>query len=163
MESKYSVDFNIDRKSKVIRVEKTYAVPLEKVWRAWTNGEVLDQWWAPKPWKAVTKAMDFREGGQWLYSMEGPDGEKHWSKSVYKSINNLSSFEAIDTFCDENGNNDPTFAASYWYVSFKTIDTKTLVAINIRFETSADLEEILEMGFKEGFEAGLGNLEKYLK
>lgn len=163
MESNHSADFDIDRENKVIRVQKTYAAPLEKVWDAWTKREIIDQWWAPKPWKAVTKTMDFREGGQWLYCMEGPRGEQSWGKATFKSINNLNSFEVVDRFSDENGIDNNELPTLYWKITFKTIDTKTVVTTEIKFDTLSDLDKILEMGFKEGFEGGLGNLEEYLE
>ena len=47
-------------------VVRQFDAPVEQVWRAWTESELLDQWWAPLPWKAKTKKMDFREGGSWL-------------------------------------------------------------------------------------------------
>lgn len=107
--------------------------------------------------------MDFREGGQWLYSMRGPNGEEAWSKASYKSINNLKSFESVDTFCDENGIDNNEFPILYWHSTFKTIENKTIVNIEIKFDTSSELNEIIEMGFKEGFTDALDNLEEYLK
>ncbi len=77
------------------------------VWRTWTEAEFLNRWWAPKPWKTETKTMDFRVGGRWLYSMNGPDGEKHWCKAEYTVISTPNMFQAWDAFCDEQGNELP--------------------------------------------------------
>lgn len=63
-----------DAANKKLIVVREFDAPLAEVWKAWTDSSILDQWWAPKPWKAKTKTMDFREGGTWLYSMVGPDG-----------------------------------------------------------------------------------------
>ena len=60
-----------DAANKKLIVVREFDAPLEEVWKAWTEKDLLDQWWAPKPWKAKTKTMDFREGGIWLYSMVG--------------------------------------------------------------------------------------------
>ncbi len=48
-------------------ITREFAGTVEDVWKAWTDPKLLDQWWAPKPWKAETKSMDFREGGRWVY------------------------------------------------------------------------------------------------
>lgn len=69
------MSFSIDKKNRKISVEREYNAPVDRVWSAWT--ERPDKWWAPKPWKARTKGMDFREGGYWLYAMQGPEGEEH--------------------------------------------------------------------------------------
>ena len=70
------MNFTVDKANKKINVERAFAAPLKKAWAAWTQAELLDQWWAPKPWKAQTKSMDFKVGGRWIYSMTGPDGTK---------------------------------------------------------------------------------------
>ena len=93
-----------DPSGKKLIVKRRFNAPLEQVWKAWTESSLLDQWWAPKPWKAKTKTMDFREGGFWLYAMEGPDGNNIWSRLDYRKIIPKKSFTATDAFCDENGN-----------------------------------------------------------
>ncbi|HYG14458.1 MAG TPA: SRPBCC domain-containing protein, partial [Bacteroidia bacterium] len=77
MKNNLLMDFNVDKANRKIKVTREFAAPLSQVWEAWTNSQVLDQWWAPKPWKAKTKTMNFTEGGYWLYAMVGPEGEEH--------------------------------------------------------------------------------------
>ena len=52
-----------DLPNKKITVTRHFNAPLDQVWKAWTESELLDQWWAPKPFKAETKFMDFKVGG----------------------------------------------------------------------------------------------------
>jgi len=66
--------FSKDLKTNKLTVIRSFDAPLELVWQAWTESEILDQWWAPKPYRAETKTMDFSEGGRWLYCMVGPTG-----------------------------------------------------------------------------------------
>ncbi|MCE7060832.1 SRPBCC domain-containing protein [Dyadobacter sp. CY343] len=162
MKSNVVMNFNVDKENKKIKVEREFDAPVTKVWAAWTEKELLDQWWAPKPWKARTKTMDFREGGHWLYAMVGPEGEEHWARVDYKSIAPLRSFTAADAFCDENGNISDSMPGSDWENTFKEESSKTLVFIEITFKELKDLEQTLEMGFKEGFEMGLSNLDELL-
>ena len=68
---------NKDLANKKITVIREFDAPVEKVWKAWTQKELLDEWWAPKPWKTRTKTIDFREGGHWLYAMVGPTELNH--------------------------------------------------------------------------------------
>lgn len=42
------MDFQVDKASKKIFVKREFTAPVEKVWAAWTQAELLDQWWAPK-------------------------------------------------------------------------------------------------------------------
>lgn len=157
------MNFSVDKENKKIRVERDFEAPLARVWAAWTESHWLDQWWAPKPWQAKTKKMDFSEGGYWLYAMIGPDGTKMWSRADYKSIIPLKTFSGQDAFCDEEGNIDDKFPTSYWTVDFIEKKSSTKLYIEIMFNELADLEKYVEMGFKEGFTAGLENLDNLLE
>lgn len=154
--------FTKDTQSKQIKVTRTFDAPLDRVWEAWTNSDILDQWWAPKPWRAETKSMDFTEGGFWLYAMKGPKGEVHWSKESYKTIDLHKSITNTANFCDEDGNENPDFPTMHWKKEFSEADKVTTVTIEIYFDTEAGIETIVKMGFEEGFKAGLNNLDDYL-
>ncbi|MDF2454604.1 MAG: Activator of Hsp90 ATPase 1 family protein [Cytophagaceae bacterium] len=157
------MNFSVDKVNKKVNVEREFAAPVKNVWAAWTQAELLDQWWAPKPWKAQTKTLDFKEGGHWLYAMVGPEGEEHWARADYQSIASMKNISWADAFCDENGKPNHAFPSSKWNNIFsETADGHTLVSIEIIHETTEDLEKIIEMGFKEGFTAGLNNLDELL-
>jgi uncharacterized protein YndB with AHSA1/START domain len=159
MKNNPSLQFSIDKENKKIKVTKEFSAPLKEVWTAWTDPAILDQWWAPKPYQAKTKAMDFREGGSWLYAMTAPDGTAHWSKADYKSIHPMKSFSGLDAFCDENGNINTDLPRSLWNVTFIEKGSSTVVTIDVAYNSVADLEKNIEMGFKEGFTMTLESLE----
>lgn len=153
--------FEKDLANKKLTVTRSFNAHLPLVWDAWTNAEILDQWWAPRPYKAVTKSMDFREGGFWLYAMTGPEGDKQWCRADYKTIDTQKSFSYIDAFCDEDGT--PTdFPNMTWLNSFSETGDVTTVHIDITFKSEEAIGKIIEMGFKEGFTAGMNNLDEYL-
>jgi uncharacterized protein YndB with AHSA1/START domain len=154
--------FSVSKENKIIRVEREFAVPLAKVWAAWTKSELLDQWWAPKPWQTKTKSLDFRDGGFWLYVMVGPDNMAQWCRTDYTSIKTFKSFSAFDTFCNESGIIDQDFPRPLWTNHFREDSGSTIVEIIIEYQKLADLEKIIEMGFREGFTAALNNLDALL-
>jgi uncharacterized protein YndB with AHSA1/START domain len=156
------MDFVIDKQNRKIKVTREFAAPLSKVWAAWTQSDLLDQWWAPKPWKANTKDMSFKEGGHWLYVMAGPEGEEHWCRADYESVVPMKSFKGVDAFCDPQGKVSSDFPVVYWYCNFSEAKNKTIVNVEIDFDSLADLEKYIEMGFKEGFTMALGNLDELL-
>ena len=162
MNSKLTMNFSIDKENHTIFVKREFAAPLPLVWKAFTRSEILDQWWAPHPWKARTKSMDFKVGGQWLYAMIGPKSEKHWAITNYTSINTEEQFTAADGFSDSNGNLNNDMPQSKWKVNFSSLEKNSLVNIEISFNDLAQLESTLEMGFKEGFTLGMSNLDVYL-
>lgn len=154
--------FTKDEANKKIIVVREFDAPVETVWKAWTQSDLLDQWWAPKPWQARTLSMDFRDGGTWLYYMEGPDGSRHYCRADYEKIVTNKSYSGLDAFCDEKGNINTEFPRMHWGVEFSKSGKTTKVEITITYQSQEDMEKIMEMGFKEGFTAALGNLDELL-
>jgi uncharacterized protein YndB with AHSA1/START domain len=163
MNSNLLFDFSVQKENKTITVKREFSANLDQVWAAWTKPELLDLWWAPKPYQTKTKSMDFREGGFWLYAMFGPDSSTHWSRADYKKIDLQKSFSGLDAFCNEDGEINPDFPRSFWTVSFNGNGQTTTVNIVIEYNELTDLEKIIEMGFREGFTAALGNLDQYIE
>lgn len=155
-------NFTVDKENLVVKVERSFDAPLELVWSAWTEADLLDQWWAPNPFKAETKSMDFSEGGRWLYAMVSPEGAKFWGLKNFTQINPRKSFTYRSLFCDENGNVNPETTGSTWVNSFVESKGVTLVTNDIRCDSLAHLEAQIKMGFKEGYTVNLEQLEALL-
>ncbi|MDR3715132.1 MAG: SRPBCC domain-containing protein [Puia sp.] len=154
--------FTKDPDNKKLTVVRAFDAPLTQVWEAWTTGEILDQWWAPKPYKAETKTMDFRKDGRWLYCMAGPQGDRHWCRVDYHTVEPHRLITSAAKFCDEAGNENKDFPTMYWRKEFSGTGDRTTVRIEITFDKTADMETIIKMGFQEGLTMGLGNLDQYL-
>ena len=155
-------EFSVDKENSTIYIKRDFNASLQRVWQAWTTAELLDRWWGPEPWRAETKAIDFREGGYWLYAMVGPEGERHWGRLDYIEIKNEESFRAKDGFCDENGTPSSELPQNLWEIVFRETDGKVLVDMILIFDSPEDLETNSRMGFKEGFTAGLNQLDELL-
>jgi uncharacterized protein YndB with AHSA1/START domain len=155
-------DFSVNKENNTITVKREFAAPISNVWAAWTESELLDQWWAPKPWKARTKSMDFKEGGSRIYAMVGPKGEEHRSKFNFKTIEKTKRFTGIDGFTDAEGNLNTEMPRLHWEVNFMEKKEVTLVEIIISFDDLSQLETIISMGFKEGFTIALQGLDELL-
>jgi len=162
MNSNLLFDFTVNKENNTIHIKREFNANIELAWKAWTTAELLDQWWGPKPWKVETKTMDFREGGFWHYAMVGPEGEKHWSKANYISIEKEKSFTQRDVFCDESGTINPAFPQDLWENYFNSKENKVQVDMLLTFDTLADLEKIIEMGFKEGMITDFQQLDELL-
>ena len=156
-------DFTVNKENNTIHVEREFAAGLPLVWDAWTTPELLDQWWAPKPYHVETKTMDFRTGGHWFYAMISPENVAHWCRADYSLVEQHKAFSGLDAFCDEEGNINEDFPRSNWNVSFAETGEHTTVNITIGYQSLADLEKIIELGFKEGFTMALGNLDQYIE
>jgi uncharacterized protein YndB with AHSA1/START domain len=162
MPSPLLFDFTVNKENNSIHIIREFAAGINLVWDAWTRPEIIDQWWAPKPFRSVTKSLDLKVDGIWLYAMISPKDEKFWCKAEYKKIelNNLLSW--LDAFCDENGKESSDKPRSLWTNLFSEQNGITTINITLLHDSLADMETMIEMGFKEGFTMGLNNLENLL-
>ncbi|MBL0745569.1 SRPBCC family protein [Chryseolinea lacunae] len=163
MISTTEVKIEKDLAHKQITVSTHFNAKPEAVWQAWTKKDILDKWWAPKPWHAETKKLEFQEGGSWQYAMVGPENQRQNGKFLYTKINAPKSFEATDLFTDEKGFTDDSLPQMHWKCEFRSSGAGTDVKILVTSKTDGALEKILDMGFEEGFKSALGNLEEYLE
>ena len=163
MISHLQFDFTVNKANNTVNVKREFAASNDLVWAAWTQAELLDQLWAPKPYQTKTKSMDFRVGGTWLYAMYSPENQAHWCRADYLKIEDQKMYSAIDAFCDENGLMNNDFPRSTWTNVFVSQGEKTMVDITIAYQSLNDLEKIIELGFKEGFTMAMGNLDQYFE
>lgn len=161
MKTNLLFDFSANKENNTIHVKREFDATLDLVWAAWTTAELLDLWWAPKPYYVKTKSLEFKEGGRWFYGMVGPDDNTHWCIADYINIDPLKSYSALDAFCDEHQNINTDFPRSHWTNAFAEKNGTTTVTITIAYEKLTDLEKIIELGFKEGFAMAMDNLDQY--
>jgi uncharacterized protein YndB with AHSA1/START domain len=154
------MDFIVDKQTKTVSITKEFAFELSLVWDAYTKPELLDQWWAPKPFASRTKVMDFRVGGRRFYAMVSPEGEERWAVQKYTSITPKTNFKFFNAFADKDENLE--LPGSDWDLNFSEQDGKTKVSISIYNESLERMERVIAMGFQQGIEAQLQNLEDLL-
>jgi len=154
------MDFIVDKQTKTVTITKEFAFEISLVWDAYTQAELLDQWWAPKPMTSRTKAMDFEVGGRRFYAMVSPDGDERWAVQKYTSITPKTNFKFFNAFADKDENLE--LPGSDWDLNFSEQDGTTKVSISIYNESLERMERIIAMGFQQGIEALLQNLEDLL-
>jgi len=161
MKKELTFDFTVDKSKQTVTITREFDADLSLVWDAFTKAEFLDQWNAPKPYVARTKAMDFRVGGRRFYAMVSPEGNEGWILQKYTSISPKTHFKMFNTFADKDEN--PQLPGSDWDYRFSEQEGITTVRITIYNESLERMEKLIEMGFKEGFTASLANLENLLE
>ena len=160
MKTSLLFDFNVDKSTKTVFVNREFDAGLSLVWDAFTKQEILDQWWAPKPWASKTKFMNFEVGGRRFYAMVSPEGQEHWSIQKFTSISPKTNFKMSNAFADKDEN--PELPGSDWDLNFSEQNGTTKVSITIKNESLARLEKMIEMGFQGGFTMGLQQLDELL-
>lgn len=160
MKTNLPLELTVDKATKTVFVTKEFAAELDLVWNSFTKAEILDQWWAPKPYMSKTKYMDFKVGGRRFYAMVSPEGNENWQIQKYTSISPKTNFKYFSAFADKDEN--PFLPGSDWDLNFSEQNGITQVYIAIKNESLERMEKMIEMGFKEGFTMTLNELENLL-
>lgn len=153
-------EFKVDKSTKTVLVTREFNAELSLVWDAFTKKEILDQWWAPKPFESKTKIMDFKVGGRRFYAMVSPEGLEMWQLQQYTSITPKTNFKFLSVFADKDEN--PHLPGSNWDLNFSEANGITKISISIYNESLERMEKMIEMGFKEGFTMTLNELNDLL-
>ncbi|MEJ0030504.1 MAG: SRPBCC domain-containing protein [Bacteroidota bacterium] len=161
MKTNLPFELVVDKEAKSVFFTREFDAELSLVWDAFTKKEILDQWWAPKPFASKTKVMDFKVGGRRFYAMVGPEGNERWGVQKYTSISPKTNFKIFNAFADKDENLE--LPGSDWDFSFSEEGEMTKVTITIKNESLERFERMLAFGFKEGAAAQIENLEDLLE
>lgn len=153
-------NFKADKSTKTVFIDRESDAELSLVWDAFTKQEILDQWWAPKPFESKTKVMEFKVGGRRFYAMVSPEGQEMWQLQQYTSITPKTNFKFLSVFADKD--EQPHLPGSNWDLTFNEEKGITKVSISIFNESLERMEKMIEMGFKEGFTMTLNELDNLI-
>jgi len=158
--------FEADKETKQIHITREFNAPVERVWKAFTDSKLLDQWWGPKPNRIETRIFEFKVGGTWQFAMVTPEGQKHWLNAEFTGIEDHKAIITKALFFDGDGN--PIKDAPNWYrnTTFASIEgNRTRVDVEINFEAQ-DTFDSFAFGhggyFKTGTSIGYDQLDELL-
>jgi uncharacterized protein YndB with AHSA1/START domain len=123
--------------------------PREKLYRAWTDPELLKKWFAPAPWTTPIVELDVRPGGASLVVMRGPDGNEFPNRGVYLDVVENQRLVFTDAYGEAWQPSQKPFMTVI--VTFEEEDGKTRYTARVRHWTVADRETHEEMGFHQGW------------
>jgi uncharacterized protein YndB with AHSA1/START domain len=135
----------------------------ELVWRAWTEPELIKQWFAPKPWAIADCSVDLRPGGAVAMTMRSPEGEEFPSVGCYLEVvpnERLVWTESMDPGFRPKTIDMPLTAILELQ---PTASGGTLYRAVALHQDPAGVKQHEEMGFNEGWSAALDQLIDLMK
>ena len=123
--------------------------PREKVYRAWTEPELLKQWFAPLPWTTSAAVVDVRPGGSSLIVMRSPEGQEFPNRGVYLEVVENERLVITDAYTEAWEPSERPFMTVV--LTFEDEGGKTRYTARVRHWTVADREEHEKMGFYQGW------------
>ncbi|HEY3699856.1 MAG TPA: SRPBCC family protein [Spongiibacteraceae bacterium] len=123
--------------------------PPAKVYRAWTEPELIKQWFAPLPWTTPFAETDVRPGGSSLVVMRGPDGNEFPNRGVYLEVIKNERLVFTDAYTKAWEPAEKPFMTVI--LTFENVGGKTRYTARARHWNVADREMHEQMGFHEGW------------
>jgi len=119
--------------------------PREKIYRAWTEPELIKQWFAPRPWTTPIVEIDVRPGGSSLIVMKSPEGIELSNRGVYLEVVENERLVFTDAYTRAWEPSGEPFITVV--LTFNEATGGTRYTACVRHWTVADCETHEQMGF----------------
>ena len=123
--------------------------PRDKLFRCWTDPELMKQWFVPKPWSIARAEIDLRPGGSSLVVMRSPEGQEFPNRGVYLEVVKNERLVFTDAFTEAWMPSGRAFMVAI--VTFEDEGGKTRYTARARHWTAEARDEHVKMGFHEGW------------
>lgn len=123
--------------------------PREKLFRCWTEPELLKQWFAPLPYTVPHAELDLRTGGANFIIMKSPEGEEIPLRGVYLEVVPNEKIVFTDAYTRPWEPSEKPFFTGI--ITFEEEGGKTRYTARARHWTAEDCEAHEKMGFHEGW------------
>lgn len=135
--------------SRELSLTRIINAPREKVFKAWTDPELLKQWFAPQPWTTSHAELDVRPGGANLVVMRGPEGQEFPNRGIYLEVVENERLVFTDAYTSAWEPASKPFMTVI--LTFEDLGGKTRYTARVRHWTVADRERHEQMGFHAGW------------
>ena len=121
----------------------------EKVYRAWTEPDLLMQWFAPLPYTTPMAELDVRAGGTSRVVMRSPDRQEMPNAGVYLEVVKNKKLVFTDAYTLAWEPSAKPFMTVI--LTFEEVGGKTRYTVRVLHWTIADREQHERMGFHTGW------------
>ncbi len=133
-----------ERGKQEVIITRVFEAPRNLVFKAYTDRNLIPQWWGPKRFTTAVDKMDIRPGGLWRFVQRDAAGNEYAFHGVYHEVRSPELI--VDTF---------EFEGTQGHVSLETctfedLGSKTKVTTRSVFQTVEDRDGMLREGMEEG-------------
>ena len=144
-----------DAQSRTVTIRRTFDVPIELVWEAWTKAEHIVKWWGPKGMKMEIIFHEFEVGGKWKYIMAMPNGTDFIAEGEYTEIAPPNKLVTTANFL-------PMTEGVIMEVLLKANDEQTDFTFNVIHPTEEYKIQQEKMGIYNGWGSVFNQLAEFL-
>ncbi len=139
-----------------ILVTHVFDAPVERVFEAWVDPQLIPQWWGPAYLTTFVDRMETRTGGSWRIVQHDPKGNVHGFHGVYHSVETPN--RIVETFEYEGTPGHVVLDT----VNFEAQGNQTRVTDLSVFQTVADRDAMVESGCEQGVIETMGRMDALL-
>ncbi len=155
------------RKAKQLSFERSYPAPLATVWRAWTEPEMLRQWWGPEHTTVTDCEVDLRVGGALHLVMEAGEGMGKYRGTRWPMTGTFTAIEeptrlSYDARSWTEGDEAGTTIEHTNEITFAAVGGTTEVRLIVTITKVGPKAKMAAFGMKWGYKAQLDKLDQLL-
>ena len=139
----------IDAATNALSLTRLIDAAPTKVFRAWTEPDLLKRWFTPPPWTTTEARLDVRPGGASLVVMRGPDGTEMPNRGVYLEVVENRRLVFTDAYVTAWEPSPKPFMTVI--LTFDPEDGKTRYTAWVLHWTVEDRQKHEAMGFHQGW------------
>jgi uncharacterized protein YndB with AHSA1/START domain len=139
-----------------IVTERVFNAARERVFQAYTDPELIPQWWGRRQDTTTVDKMDFRVGGDWRFVTDAPDGSNAF-RGTYRVIEPP---EKIEQTFEWEGMPGHVLVET---ATFEDLgDGQTKVSTRSLFHTTEERDGMLQSGMEVGMNETYERLDELL-
>jgi uncharacterized protein YndB with AHSA1/START domain len=139
-----------------IIITRILDAPRDLVFKAYTDPNVIPQWWGPRDLTTVVDQMEVRPGGIWRFVHRDAEGNEYGFHGVYHDV--VSPERIVSTFEFEGVPGHVLLAT----MTFEEQDGKTKLTDASVFQSVEDRDGMLQSGMEGGASESMDRLDEYL-
>lgn len=144
-------------KANEIYITRIYDAPIKMVWEAWTDPKQVALWWGPRGFTLTTHSKELKPGGQWKYTMHGPDGVDYPNITTYYEV------EKYSHLVYDHGGNEERKALFHVTVNFTDLKGQTKMEMTMALPTPEEAEKTKKFIKAAGGNSTWDRLAEYLE
>jgi uncharacterized protein (TIGR03086 family) len=146
------------RHARDLVITRTFAAPRQMVFDAWTQPELLRQWYGPRGWQLTTCEMDLRAGGRFLFVLQRPNRPDMALRGTYQAVDAPTRLATSERWDD-----DWTDGETPTTTMFDERDGVTTVTRIIEFTSPAARDRALGSIGRDGLEDAFERLDDLVR
>jgi uncharacterized protein YndB with AHSA1/START domain len=139
-----------------IHVVREFDAPRDRVYAAYTDPQLIPEWWGPRGTSTVVDEMDVRPGGGWRFVVRNSDGSETGFRGTYREV--TPSERIVQTFEWEGMPGHISIDTAI----FEDLGDRTRVTSTSLFHTTEERDGMLGSGMERGMNETYALLDELL-